>query len=80
MLRALLKKLSGRSDRKGRGKATRIVKRLPVKHSYQGKARNLVVEIDLEKSTVSVRLSGCRTRKTYLVEDLFCWGAQTTFL
>ena len=65
---------------KGRGKQTRVVKRLPVKHTHLGVARNFVVEIDLTKSTIAVRLAGCRSRKTYQVEDLFLWGAQATFL
>lgn len=63
-----------------RGKQLRVVKVLPVKHLYRGVARNVVVELDLVKSTLAVRLSGCRSRKTYQVEDLFNWGAQTTFL
>ncbi len=62
-----------------RGKQVRVVKVLPVKHVYRGRSRH-VVEIDLKMSTVAVRLQGCRSRKTYQAEDLFNWGAQTTFL
>ncbi len=38
---------------------------------YRGQKRNIIVEIDQEKSTISFRLFGCKTRRTYHAADLY---------
>ena len=38
---------------------------------YLGKDRNVVVELDRERGLISLRLSGCKTRRVYSVADLY---------
>lgn len=78
-LRSIFKR-AAKPARRPRGKQRTVVKRLPVKIRNLGVDRNLIVELDLTKATVSVRLAGCRSRKTYQAEDLYVWGAQKSLL
>lgn len=80
-IRSLFKKpAKAKPAHRPRGKQTKVVKRLPVKIKHLGQPRNLIVELDLTKATISVRLAGCRSRKTYQAEDLYIWGAQKSLL
>ena len=41
------------------------------KINYRGQDRNLIVEIDRETGNISIRLHGCKTRRTYNAADLY---------
>ena len=38
---------------------------------YRGKDRNIIVEIDRQTGNISIRLHGCKTRRTYNAADLY---------
>lgn len=41
------------------------------KVNYRGQDRNIIVEIDRESGNISIRLHGCKTRRTYHAADLY---------
>jgi len=41
--------------------------------AHRGQPRSVVLEVDTSRGQLSIRLTGCRTRRIYNIKDLWNW-------
>ena len=56
-----------------RHRSNRSVRMPKVTVAHRGHDRSVVLEVDTSRGQLSIRLTGCRTRRIYSIKDLWSW-------